>query len=203
MPYVRSNSHYVSLRFEHWSAEDVLNNYYYFGVDEEDDEADVGPESCPSDSPDPVTGSRCRESESTSENNSPPDDPAKTTGSDWSSSGRKATLVSFNRSTAGQTGEGSSESTKSHKTYAQVAGISDQKQQLQNSASDQADRANEQLCPFAFNSSECPSRQTCRYLHGLFCDLCNRCCLHPFNEKQRRDHREVSVVGVSCGTLFD
>ena len=47
------------------------------------------------------------------------------------------------------------------------------------------------LCPFAINAPECPNHY-CEYLHGEPCDFCNRLCLHPYDENQRKEHREVS-----------
>lgn len=45
------------------------------------------------------------------------------------------------------------------------------------------------LCPYAI---EC-SQEYCDFLHGLPCDLCNRPILHPYDEKQRREHKEECV----------
>lgn len=46
------------------------------------------------------------------------------------------------------------------------------------------------LCPYSSNG-ECPYPDNhCIYLHGLICDLCCNPCLHPYNESQRRQHRD-------------
>jgi E3 ubiquitin-protein ligase makorin len=52
---------------------------------------------------------------------------------------------------------------------------------------------NEPLCPYSVANYECPNQSNCNYLHGLLCDLCNRSCLHPFNEKQQKQHHEECV----------
>lgn len=54
------------------------------------------------------------------------------------------------------------------------------------------DRAKDHpLCPYSLASGDCPfPEDRCNYLHGLVCDLCCRPCLHPFNETQRRQHRD-------------
>lgn len=47
------------------------------------------------------------------------------------------------------------------------------------------------LCPYSLASGECPFPYGhCSYIHGEVCDLCYSPCLHPFNETQRRQHRE-------------
>lgn len=43
------------------------------------------------------------------------------------------------------------------------------------------------LCPY-----DC-TQEYCDFLHGLPCDLCNRPILHPYDEKQRREHKEECV----------
>lgn len=45
------------------------------------------------------------------------------------------------------------------------------------------------LCPYAIDCSQ----EYCDFLHGLPCDLCNRPILHPYDEKQRREHKEECV----------
>ncbi|KAM7294287.1 putative E3 ubiquitin-protein ligase makorin-1 isoform X1, partial [Ixodes scapularis] len=47
------------------------------------------------------------------------------------------------------------------------------------------------LCPYEVASDGCPLGERCSYLHGELCDLCEKPCLHPFNEAQRKQHREV------------
>lgn len=47
------------------------------------------------------------------------------------------------------------------------------------------------LCPYSLASGECPFPEgQCNYLHGETCDLCYSPCLHPFNDTQRRLHRD-------------
>lgn len=49
------------------------------------------------------------------------------------------------------------------------------------------------MCPFAIMSDECPHSESCQYLHGILCDLCNRMCLHPYDEDQQKAHHEECV----------
>lgn len=49
------------------------------------------------------------------------------------------------------------------------------------------------LCPYELTSSGCPFGAKCTYLHGQPCDLCQKPCLHPYNEDQRAQHREECV----------
>lgn len=70
----------------------------------------------------------------------------------------------------------------SSKSYAQVthSGIDD---------STDEEKAKLPLCPYV----ECPGPQYCSYIHGDLCDLCNCFVLHPYNEQQRRKHRDDCV----------
>jgi E3 ubiquitin-protein ligase makorin len=48
------------------------------------------------------------------------------------------------------------------------------------------------LCPYAEKDGICEALETgryCPYIHGDLCDLCELPALHPFNEKQREQHR--------------
>ncbi|XP_064483452.1 probable E3 ubiquitin-protein ligase makorin-1 isoform X2 [Ornithodoros turicata] len=45
------------------------------------------------------------------------------------------------------------------------------------------------LCPYE-SASGCPFGDKCTYLHGEMCDLCQKPCLHPTSEAQRKKHRE-------------
>lgn len=48
-----------------------------------------------------------------------------------------------------------------------------------------------QLCPISVSTGVCPYPVgQCSYLHGLYCDLCGRQCLHPHNQEQQRQHRD-------------
>lgn len=49
------------------------------------------------------------------------------------------------------------------------------------------------LCPYEVASNGCPVGATCTYLHGELCDLCQKPCLHPYNEEQRAQHREECI----------
>lgn len=51
--------------------------------------------------------------------------------------------------------------------------------------------ANETLCPYANKDGICRNLTDCTYLHGELCDLCSRLILHPYNEDQRKRHRQV------------
>ena len=47
------------------------------------------------------------------------------------------------------------------------------------------------LCPYSVASGQCPYAEgACKYLHGQICDLCIMPCLHPYDEAQRRQHRD-------------
>ncbi|XP_077546869.1 E3 ubiquitin-protein ligase makorin-1-like isoform X2 [Haemaphysalis longicornis] len=75
------------------------------------------------------------------------------------------------------------------------------------------------LCPYEVSNNGCPMADCCTYLHGELCDLCEKPCLHPFNEAQRMQHREECVLrheqdmelsfavqrssGKSCGICMD
>ncbi|XP_076369683.1 E3 ubiquitin-protein ligase makorin-1-like isoform X2 [Tachypleus tridentatus] len=45
------------------------------------------------------------------------------------------------------------------------------------------------LCPYTAGD-ECPFGNTCQYLHGEVCDICNKPVLHPLDETQRSQHRD-------------
>ncbi|RWS13299.1 makorin-like protein [Dinothrombium tinctorium] len=52
------------------------------------------------------------------------------------------------------------------------------------------------LCPYAITASECVFQirgEDCGFLHGEMCDLCNCLCLHPYDSKQRKQHREDCI----------
>ncbi|KJH48488.1 hypothetical protein DICVIV_05399 [Dictyocaulus viviparus] len=42
------------------------------------------------------------------------------------------------------------------------------------------------LCPY-FEMGECKN-QKCQFVHGLVCDMCSRACIHPYDEKQQKQH---------------
>lgn len=58
------------------------------------------------------------------------------------------------------------------------------------------------LCPYVKgipvvteNNEEsyiCPYGEQCMYQHALLCDMCGNYCLHPTDEQQRKQHRNVS-----------
>lgn len=48
----------------------------------------------------------------------------------------------------------------------------------------------EELCSY-FVDGECPFGAECPYVHGEMCDICQKACLHPADEQQRRLHTEL------------
>ncbi|KAJ1361728.1 hypothetical protein KIN20_021057 [Parelaphostrongylus tenuis] len=42
------------------------------------------------------------------------------------------------------------------------------------------------LCPY-FEMGECKNEK-CQFVHGLVCDMCSRACIHPYDEKQQKQH---------------
>ncbi|CAH1153539.1 unnamed protein product [Phaedon cochleariae] len=50
--------------------------------------------------------------------------------------------------------------------------------------------ANRKLCPYVNKDGICRNLTDCTYLHGEMCDMCERLILHPFNEEQRKKHRQ-------------
>ncbi|XP_065058992.1 probable E3 ubiquitin-protein ligase makorin-1 [Rhopilema esculentum] len=44
------------------------------------------------------------------------------------------------------------------------------------------------MCPFAA-VRECPYGDSCHYVHGLRCDICDRQCLNPLDPEQQIEHR--------------
>lgn len=76
------------------------------------------------------------------------------------------------------------------------------------------------LCPYVKgipvvteNNEEsyiCPYGVQCMYQHALLCDMCGNYCLHPTDEQQRKQHRNVSIesniflgliITLDCGRL--
>ncbi|CAF1299647.1 unnamed protein product, partial [Didymodactylos carnosus] len=48
------------------------------------------------------------------------------------------------------------------------------------------------LCPYSEKDGYCEANESggyCPYIHGDLCDLCQMPCMHPYNEKQRDEHR--------------
>ncbi|CAJ0602353.1 unnamed protein product [Cylicocyclus nassatus] len=62
---------------------------------------------------------------------------------------------------------------KSGVSYAVAAGSSESEPQLP-------------LCPY-FEMGEC-TNDKCQFVHGLVCDMCLRACIHPYDEKQQKQH---------------
>lgn len=53
------------------------------------------------------------------------------------------------------------------------------------------------LCPYAEKEGICEALETgryCPYIHGDLCDLCEMPALHPFDERQREQHRSVKKI---------
>ncbi|KAF7286953.1 hypothetical protein GWI33_002801 [Rhynchophorus ferrugineus] len=51
-------------------------------------------------------------------------------------------------------------------------------------------KADRKLCPYASREGICLSLSTCNNLHGELCDMCERFVLHPYNEVERKRHRQ-------------
>lgn len=49
------------------------------------------------------------------------------------------------------------------------------------------------LCPLA-ETGNCSDPESCGYMHGLICDMCNLAVLHPDDESQRREHHEACLA---------
>lgn len=56
--------------------------------------------------------------------------------------------------------------------------------------------ANRKLCPYVNKDGICRNLTDCTYLHGELCDMCSRLILHPFNEEQRKRHRQVDMTKI-------
>lgn len=59
--------------------------------------------------------------------------------------------------------------------------------------------SNAPLCPYlnriaTVDGLMCPYGRSCVYNHGDQCDICNEYCLHPTDEAQRREHRNVRIA---------
>jgi E3 ubiquitin-protein ligase makorin len=48
------------------------------------------------------------------------------------------------------------------------------------------------LCPYLMQSGIC-RYENCAYDHGELCELCDKYCLDPFNEEQRKQHHAVCI----------
>ncbi|KAJ8923675.1 hypothetical protein NQ315_010255 [Exocentrus adspersus] len=53
--------------------------------------------------------------------------------------------------------------------------------------------ANRKLCPYVNKDGICRNLTDCTYLHGEMCDMCERLILHPYNEEQRKRHRQECI----------
>ncbi|VDM72711.1 unnamed protein product, partial [Strongylus vulgaris] len=51
------------------------------------------------------------------------------------------------------------------------------------------------LCPY-FEMGEC-NNENCQFVHGLICDMCSRACIHPYDEKQQKQHFAVRFFSSS------
>jgi hypothetical protein len=49
------------------------------------------------------------------------------------------------------------------------------------------------LCPYFEQFGCCVNEQHCKFLHGLFCDMCQTFALHPLNEEMRRFHHRTCL----------
>nr|XP_023027142.1 probable E3 ubiquitin-protein ligase makorin-1 isoform X2 [Leptinotarsa decemlineata] len=50
--------------------------------------------------------------------------------------------------------------------------------------------ADRKLCPYVNKDGICRNLTDCTFLHGDMCDMCERLILHPYNEEQRKRHRQ-------------
>ena len=100
----------------------------------------------------------------------------------------KSRLVPFKKLDSSKSNPESSTSCSSNKSYAQVCFDIDHDKKLE----EDEKLRNMDLCPYGSVSYECLYGESCSYLHGERCDMCNRLCLHPYNPKQREEHHEVS-----------
>ena len=71
-------------------------------------------------------------------------------------------------------------------SFAQVVGKG-----VEGGAASASGGSDSDLCPFYLFSGVCRNEEECQYTHGLFCELCQLACLHPFDEEQRTKHVEV------------
>lgn len=63
--------------------------------------------------------------------------------------------------------------------------------------------ANRKLCPYVNKDGICRNLTDCTYLHGELCDMCSRRILHPYNEEQRKRHRQVSQSFDFCSNITE
>ncbi|KAK6043625.1 hypothetical protein COOONC_18870 [Cooperia oncophora] len=73
------------------------------------------------------------------------------------------------------------------------------------------------LCPY-FEVGDC-NNEKCQFVHGLVCDMCSRACIHPYDEKQQKQHfaeclqqhemameqafAEAKSIGKCCGICME
>ncbi|CAI5448407.1 unnamed protein product [Caenorhabditis angaria] len=50
------------------------------------------------------------------------------------------------------------------------------------------------LCPYFETTGECTISQTCPFVHGDLCDLCNTWCLHIYSEEKIKLHRDECLM---------
>ncbi|XP_063845141.1 E3 ubiquitin-protein ligase makorin-2-like [Scylla paramamosain] len=70
-------------------------------------------------------------------------------------------------------------------SYAQVVGAGNKETSSTTSCGSDGE-----LCPTYLMSGKCQLGEQCSYIHGLMCEVCQLACLHPFDEEQRRIHKE-------------
>lgn len=57
-----------------------------------------------------------------------------------------------------------------------------------------ADRGDHRrLCPYTTKDGICVNVATCTNVHGDFCDMCERFILHPYNEEERKRHKQDCI----------
>ncbi|XP_071549728.1 E3 ubiquitin-protein ligase makorin-2 [Panulirus ornatus] len=73
-------------------------------------------------------------------------------------------------------------------SYAQVAGAGDKDSSTDSNGG--IGSSDSELCPTYLMSGRCHLGDSCSYIHGLLCEVCQLACLHPYDKEQRRIHKE-------------
>lgn len=56
--------------------------------------------------------------------------------------------------------------------------------------------ANKLLCPYYEKSLSCPYNQSCDFVHGNVCEICNMACLNPSDETQCEQHKAECMLNM-------
>ena len=97
---------------------------------------------------------------------------------------------------AGQADISTSLAPTDYVSYAQVVGAGNKETPSTTSCGSDGE-----LCPTYLMSGKCQLGEQCSYIHGLMCEVCQLACLHPFDEEQRRIHKEVRHVVITFTVL--